>query len=159
MKCVSFCRFLLDLRIITALFSSEKPLLSATAKVVFSCFQGKKQANSIENKQNRASERSIGCPGARFFVFRPRKRSKTPVYFLRFLALQRTPKRVEGEGFEYLFWCDVPNKSPRKATHRRFLGIFLFQKSGPKPGNFAFDPCLTHTGIFTENQRGFSGRR
>ena len=55
---------------------------------------------SAKKRKNRASERSIGFSGARFFVFRTRKRSKMLVYFLRFLVLQRTPKRVEGEGFE-----------------------------------------------------------
>ncbi len=51
-------------------------------------------------KQNRASERSIDFSGALFFVFRARKRSKTLVYFLRFLALQGNVKSVGAHGLE-----------------------------------------------------------
>ena len=58
--------------------------------------------------------------------------------------------------------CKTVGSSPSPATKQipkngltpPFLGIFPFQKSGPKPGNSDFDPCLTHTGNITENQRG-----
>ena len=36
---------------------------------------------------------------------------------------------------------------PKNGLTPPFLGIFPLQKSWPKPGNFDFDPCLTHTGI------------
>jgi hypothetical protein len=84
-------------------------------------------------KQIRASEQSIGCPGARCFVFRGKNIPKKPVYFLRFLALQRTPKRVEGEGFEprpeqdvTISTCENDTGLPSFVFFHFPLKIFLF---------------------------------
>ena len=62
---------------------------------------------------------------------------------------------------------EVVGSSPSPATKQipkngltpPFLGIFPLQKTRPKPGDFDFDPCLTHTGFFTEQQRGRFGLR
>ncbi len=45
-------------------------------------------------KQNRASERSIGCSGALFFVFSGRNSPKTLVCFLRFFAPVKKRKKL-----------------------------------------------------------------
>ena len=52
-------------------------------------------------------ERSISCFEARFFVLTGKNSPKMLVYFLEFLALQRTPKRVEGERFEPCKVCVI----------------------------------------------------
>ncbi|MBP5781107.1 MAG: hypothetical protein J6X34_07730, partial [Clostridia bacterium] len=51
-------------------------------------------------RQFRTFRRLISRPEARFFVFRTQKRRKMLVYFLRFFALQRTPKKYGVGGFE-----------------------------------------------------------
>ena len=49
--------------------------------------------------------------------------------------------------------------NPQEWLNTAVFGDFSFKKSRPKPGNSDFDPCLTHTGIFTEQQRGRFGLR
>lgn len=56
---------------------------------------GRKTGN---NKQNQASDRSIGCFGARFFVSSGRNAPKKLVYFLSFFAAIKKEQKCLGGG-------------------------------------------------------------
>ncbi len=59
-------------------------------KAFFLAFYGKIRSKSHKLRQNGLRDGLHGCPGARFFVSGNENSPKNVVYFLRFLALQRT---------------------------------------------------------------------
>ena len=80
---LSFWRFSIGFRIITALFHMKKASFVYQDKRGFFLLSGQKTSKYM---QFRASERSIGFSGARFFVFSGENGLKMLVSFLRFFA-------------------------------------------------------------------------
>ena len=98
-KCSKIGLFCTFLHVFLPFCRTSNPLLSAIKETSF-VYHGKRRfflhfgQKQGKIKQNRASERSIGCSEALFFVSSGFPSPKTLVYFLRFLAPVKKRKKV-----------------------------------------------------------------